>query len=327
MIAKLTRVFVRQALQQLKEYEIMPVSGTSEEVQNRGYDVTFIYKDRFVRLPITPSAISISIEGNNDEISLIDGTNINLLRSPKLMEISFDAMFPEWELPFSYSDSKYQKMPYDFEWYYTFFSGLMSEKCMARFIVTRPNPPYIGKERQQWDTNLLVTIEEMNIKQDVESYGITPCISFKLKQARPYGVRVITTNDPDVQKRETENAPSPEKNEVVKYKVVSGDDLAIIAKRFYGNTAFKDVIYYANQELIENTAKKYKHESSENGHWIFPDMELVIPYISQEGVVDDDLLASSLQIYAEDGILNDEDVWWSPTDPGEEIPQDGVVND
>ena len=61
------------------------------------------------------------------------------------------------------------------------------------------------------------------------------------------------------------------------YTVVSGDTLWGIAKRFYGTGTKYNIIYDANVDIIESTAKARGKSSSSNGHWIWPGTVLVIP--------------------------------------------------
>lgn len=61
------------------------------------------------------------------------------------------------------------------------------------------------------------------------------------------------------------------------YTVVSGDTLWGISKKFYGTGTKYYVIYEANVDLIESTAKAHGKKSSDNGHWIWPGETLTIP--------------------------------------------------
>lgn len=61
------------------------------------------------------------------------------------------------------------------------------------------------------------------------------------------------------------------------YTVVSGDTLWGISKKFYGTGTKYSVIYAANVDIIESTAKQHGKKSSENGHWIWPGETLTIP--------------------------------------------------
>lgn len=54
------------------------------------------------------------------------------------------------------------------------------------------------------------------------------------------------------------------------YTIKKGDCLWSIAQKYLGSGAKWPTIYQANKEIIESTAKKYGHKSSNNGWWIFP---------------------------------------------------------
>lgn len=61
------------------------------------------------------------------------------------------------------------------------------------------------------------------------------------------------------------------------YTVVSGDTLWGISRQFYGTGTKYNIIYEANADLIESTAKSHGKKSSDNGHWIWPGEVLTIP--------------------------------------------------
>lgn len=64
------------------------------------------------------------------------------------------------------------------------------------------------------------------------------------------------------------------------YVIKSGDNLWSIARKFYGDGTKWTVIYNANKDIIENTAKKRGLKSSDNGHWIFSGVTLTIPNVT-----------------------------------------------
>lgn len=61
------------------------------------------------------------------------------------------------------------------------------------------------------------------------------------------------------------------------YTVVSGDTLWGISKKFYGTGTKYNIIYEANKDIIEATAKQHGKKSSDNGHWIWPGETFTIP--------------------------------------------------
>lgn len=67
------------------------------------------------------------------------------------------------------------------------------------------------------------------------------------------------------------------------YTVRSGDTLWALAKKYYGSGAKYTIIYDANKEIIESTAKSHGKSSSDHGHWIWPGEQLVIPAAGSGG--------------------------------------------
>ena len=63
------------------------------------------------------------------------------------------------------------------------------------------------------------------------------------------------------------------------YIVVRGDTLWGISKKFYGTGTKHQIIYDANVDLIEATAKAHGKKDSENGHWIWAGEKLMIPEV------------------------------------------------
>ena len=50
-----------------------------------------------VRLPVTPSALTIKISNQNKTINLINEGQVNVLKTPGLSKISFSALLPNGE--------------------------------------------------------------------------------------------------------------------------------------------------------------------------------------------------------------------------------------
>jgi len=63
------------------------------------------------------------------------------------------------------------------------------------------------------------------------------------------------------------------------YTVVAGDTLWAIAKKYYGSGTKHTVIYNANIDVIEATAKAHGKSNSSNGHWIWAGTVLTIPEV------------------------------------------------
>ena len=240
---------------------------------NNGYNFYFKIGEDVLTFPITPGELSIKSGSNNEVITLINEGDINILKSPSLTEVEFDARFPMRKYP-------YARDFVDFKTYFDKIKELKEKKKSFRFIVARTTP----RGDRTWDTNMLVSLEDFEIQEDAEN-GDDVIITFKLKQYKEYGVVIVKKEVKPVNKPSstttvtttTTNRTTETTSTSKTYTVKSGDCLWNIAKQFYGNGSLYVKIYEANKTVIENTAKKYGKSSSSNGHWIYPGTVLTIP--------------------------------------------------
>lgn len=248
---------------------------------NYGYNFYFKDSSGVLTFPITPGELSIKIGSNNKVVTLIDEGDVNILKSPSLIEVSFDARFPMRKYPYS-------RNPSNFESYFSRFKALKENRQSFRFIVARTTPGGV----RTWDTNLLMALEDLDIKESSDE-GDDVIVSFKLRQYKPYGIKTIAckcnnssnssnsnANSSGSQSTSTAEETRSDDNRTKSskaYTVKSGDCLWNIAKKYYGDGSKWKTIYNANKSTIESTAKKYGKSSSSNGHWIYPDTKLTIP--------------------------------------------------
>lgn len=235
-----------------------------------GYDFFFKTPFGLVTFPITPPSLKITSGSKNKVITLISEGDVNILKSPTLVEVEFEARFPIRKYPYS-------REVQGFQTYFDIFKKLKEEKKPFDFIVARATPARVPT----WDTNMSVSLEEFSMNEDADN-GDDILITFKLKQYKEYGVKTINTNISNTNVTSTSTAQVPRSTtskdtSQQTYVVKTGDTLSLIAKRFYDDTSKWQVIYNANKSAIEADAKKHGKASSSNGAWIFEGLKLIIP--------------------------------------------------
>ena len=229
-----------------------------------GYEFYFKDGGEVLTFPITPDELSIQVGSKNKVITLISEGEINILKSPSLIEVSFNARFPMRQYP-------YARKFVDFESYWNKFKELKEKKKSFRFIVARATP----NGTRTWDTNLLMALEDVSLKESADE-GDDVIISFKLKQFKEYGVKNISTTSSTSTSETSRSNDNKLQNRRV-YTIKSGDCLWSIAKQLYGDGAKYPIIYNANKKSIEDTARKHGKSSSSNGRLVYPGTELNIP--------------------------------------------------
>ena len=149
-----------------------------------GYNFYFADGSDLLTFPITPSKLTISVGSNNKTVKLINEGEVNLLKSPSLTEVKFEARFPMRQYPFAREFTS-------FETYFKKFTELKEGKKSFRFVVVRTKPD--GK--RTWDTDLQVALEDFKLTESADN-GDDVLIEFKLKQYKEYGVRKIQVSKP-----------------------------------------------------------------------------------------------------------------------------------
>lgn len=233
-----------------------------------GYDFYYDTPYGLLTFPITPSELTINVGSNNKVINLINEGEVNILKSPSLIKVEFEARFPMRKYPYS-------RKVHGFQAYHDVFKKLKEEKKSFRFIVARTTP----SGSRTWDTNINVALESYEIYESADE-GDDVLVTFELKQYKEYGVKTLKTTSsskPSTTSTSNKNRSNKSTSSNSTYVVKKGDCLWNIAKKYYGNGSKYTKIYNANKSVIESTAKKHGKKSSSNGHWIYPGTKLTIP--------------------------------------------------
>lgn len=283
-------------------------------VSKVGYDFYFYDQtesSRLVLFPITPPKLEVTVGSRNETVELINEGQVNLLKSPALIDIEFQARFPSQEYPFS-------RYPKEYEEYFAIFNSLKENKIPFRFIMIRGsvynrlneiNPSLYRKTRNseaaniknkikqimsgvtqtasneddnsfgESNYNILCAIEEMKITEDANE-GHDILVDFKLRQWKPYGLKVFKVKGDNTTTSSSEVSRTvllPVSAQI--YTVKADDDLTLITRKFYGTFTYelRQRIYDANENIIESVARQHGRMSSQNGYWLYEGTVLTIP--------------------------------------------------
>ena len=226
-----------------------------------GYD---FYIDGLA-LPFAPPSLEIKVGSRNETVTLINQGEVNLLKSPSLVEVSFEMRLPQQQYPFA-------KPWKPVKTYTDKLKDLKGNKKPFQFIVSRLSP----SGRVLFDTNLTMVVEDYTMKENFDE-GLDVLVDVKLKEYKKYGTQTAKIESVPKQSGTTRSGTKQSNGQ---YVVKSGDCLWNIAKAFYGDGSRWKEIYEANKQVIEDRAVKSGKESSSNGHWIFPGTKLIIPGVS-----------------------------------------------
>lgn len=159
-------------------------------------------------LPVPPAKMTLDIKGKNKTVNLINEGEVNIIKTPGLTEVSFDARFPNKKYPYAnYDTSLVDSLSanllgdnsFSFKSADYFLDELKTTKSgdsPIRLVISRMTPDFM----MLWDTNMLVTIEDYKVNEDAGE-GFDVVVPLKLRQWRDYGTKEceVTTDDQGVQ--------------------------------------------------------------------------------------------------------------------------------
>ncbi|MDY6680370.1 peptidoglycan-binding protein, partial [Clostridioides difficile] len=137
-----------------------------------------------VQLPITPGKLEIKTTNKNKTVDLINDGEVNILKTPGLSEISFEAEFTHNKLPFCRGAFR------DVQFFLSKLELLKTDCKPFQFIVSRQ----LGN-KVLFNTNRKVSLEEYNIVEDADN-GSDFKVAIKLKQYRDYSTKKLVPAPP-----------------------------------------------------------------------------------------------------------------------------------
>lgn len=182
-----------------------------------------------VQFPIAPSSMETKIKNNNKTTTLINESEVNILKKPGLTDIPFELLLPNSKYPFAVYPDGFQPATY----YLDILESLKVSNKPFQFIFSRMKP----NGDLLFDTNMKVSLEDYSIDEDAEN-GFDIVVSLNLKQYREYGTKVLELKKSKVSggKPITKTTKPRASSKVVpkSHKVIRGDTLWAISKKYYG---------------------------------------------------------------------------------------------
>lgn len=148
-------------------------------MSSKGY---YVYLDKCL-LPISPSQIITEVESGSKSVILIDGSEVNILKNPKLTVIKVNFLIPQKKYPFLINSTVNRGARY----YTDYLKSLKESKKPFQFIISRSR----ADGGYLFSTNIKVSLEDYTLTEDAgEGFDIKAAV--KLKQYRDYGVKKVS---------------------------------------------------------------------------------------------------------------------------------------
>ena len=209
--------------------------------------------------PVMPSKISKKINGLNSTITLINGGEVNLVKGLGLTEITIDELL----LPTvqHYGFATYPKSFQTAKKYLEHLEKWKKKKTPITYKVSRSEPNFYSSKKKKskllWDDVMKVTLENYEIIEDAEQYGLDVAVKLSLKEYRAWGAKKVVVKGKKAKSTRTRTS----KSEPASYTVKSGDTLKSIAKKQLNDDSKWKTIYTKNKKIIDAAVKKHKEKN------------------------------------------------------------------
>lgn len=223
-------------------------------------------------LPVTPSSLTVKIANQNKTVNLINEGEYNIIKLPGLSKITFEALLPSK----AYAFARYPGGFRNAGDYLTMLEDLKTgcQPFSFQVIRTDDSGSLLLNSRP-----MTVSLEDYEILEDAEKYGMDVMVKIALLQYREYGTKALhfQTDESRTKATVTEGRDTSTKPVETAYTVKAGDTLWDIARIHLGNGSRSGEIYTLNREAIEAAAKEHGRASSSNGWWLYPGTGLKLP--------------------------------------------------
>lgn len=227
----------------------------------------YVYLDGWA-LPLAPAKFQLKFANQNKTITLINDGEVNVLKTPGLSDISFEAVLPALQ---QYPEAYYPDGFHGASYYLDKLEELKVGKKPFTFLFVRTK-----QDSLLFDNSLTVSLEDCTQTESVDD-GQDVTVSIKMKQYRHFGPKTVKVDAKTNTTTTKADRPTTGKTTPKTVTVKSGDTLWAIAKSALGDGSRWGEIYQANKADIEAAAKKHGKSSSDNGKWIYPGTSLRIP--------------------------------------------------
>lgn len=141
-----------------------------------GYD---FFLDKCL-LPVAPQKLKVKVNGANSTMTLINGGEVNILKTPALTDIEFECCIPQVAYPFAGYRGGFRDAVY----FLDTFERLKAGKKPFQFIVSRTMPD----GRVLFSTDMKVSLEDYEVTEEAKD-GFDVAVKVSLKQYREYGTK------------------------------------------------------------------------------------------------------------------------------------------
>lgn len=246
--------------------------GTLSKITKDGVSIDYYRKKSSYRialngilLPVVPAKMQFSYKGKNETVDLINGGEINRIKTIGLTEVEFECLIPQVRYSFAvYREDEFQPATY----YLDNFEKMKKLKTPFKLKIIRR-----AKDRSDlFDTTLYVTLEEYSVEENVDN-GTDIMVSVKLKQYRDYGCQQLKKKKVKDKKGIfvlVSGQRRKQKEKQITYTTKAGDSLMKIAKKELNDSGKCKEIYNRNKEAFEKAAKENGRISSSKGTYIYP---------------------------------------------------------